>query len=159
MKANITAQLEAANEHIKSLEAKLERLRGKLHCVKDKNAMLMLLQVHLKELAGVPKPDYTATPHRPLSTLSHHHTLQTLSCQPNVPECFDSIPTLRPNETVKMVVTSPKALGHPLGVYQEWERHQPWPVLVEEVVIGQEVEAPERMYFPRVLHGIKVLGS
>ncbi|OWZ28826.1 sterility protein Ste20 [Cryptococcus neoformans c8] len=28
VKANITAQLEAANEHIKSLEAKLERLRG-----------------------------------------------------------------------------------------------------------------------------------
>lgn len=43
MKANITAQLEAANEHIKSLEAKLERLRGKSHCVKGKDAMPILL--------------------------------------------------------------------------------------------------------------------
>lgn len=57
-----------------------------------------------------------------------------------------------------MVATSLKALGRPQKVYQEWERPQPWPVLVEGVVIGQEVEAPERMYFPRVPHGIKVLG-
>lgn len=55
-----------------------------------------------------------------------------------------------------MLLTSLKALERPQEVYQEWEHHQPWPVLVEGLVIGQEVGAPERTYFPRVPHGIKV---